>query len=80
MTLEAIKQTKDGEDIEFNNSEWCERNESDAIIGGSLMWSTASEKFLLFFNGKCMLATTSPACALKALVKIMDKGNCEITN
>jgi hypothetical protein len=80
MTLQEIDQVKDGNEIRFDNSEWCERNESDTNLGGELIWNSSSERFNLFFNGKCMLATASKSHVRQALVKLLDKWNCEIAS
>lgn len=48
------KKIKKGEPFEFDNEEWCIRNESDDLRGGRIEFSPFARRqvFWLWFNGK----------------------------
>lgn len=75
MKNELKKQLKNGEMIEFNNEQWCERMESDDFRGGHIQHSWLG--FSIFFNGKCIHCSKGFDSMIKRLEKLMDKWNCE---
>ena len=66
--------------IEFNNSAWCERTESDELLGGSLDFNERYKWFVINFNGQCINVYKTFSSAIKRLEKLFEDHNLEITN
>ena len=70
------KQLKSGTILDFDNSLWCELNQSEDIMFGHIQWDNTFG-FGIFFNGKCIHSSKTFKSMNNRLIKLMDKWRCE---
>jgi len=71
------KSLREGERFHFDNSEHCDRIQSDDLRGGFCDFNKRFQLFSIFFNGAC-IHTSRTFRAMKArLTKLTDKWHLE---
>ena len=67
------KDLRQGNQLNFNNEDWCERTQSDDFRGGWIEFSDRLNKFGIFFNGACIHTSKTIKSAEKRLNELMIK-------
>jgi len=70
------KELKLGVHFNFDNSEWCEQNQSDDLRGGWIQWTERFNLFAIHFNGTCIYTSRTFSASKKRLQTLFDKWNC----
>ena len=71
------KRLRNGEDIHFDNEEWCEDNLSDDLMCGWVTYHAGYGLFAILFNGACIHTSKTFSSAKKRLEKLMSDWHCK---